>query len=158
MQLAIAPGFALAGALSGGRLALANPDTVPAGRYARAALMQLGVWPAVEKSLTRSENVRAALVLVARGEAPLGIVYATDAQAEPRVRVVDTFAARLHPPIVYPAAVVSGRVNPGSRALLEYLGATDARVGFLHTLSAVQSLRCCPVLPLADTTQADRRA
>ena len=128
LKLAIAPGFALAAAPGGARLALANPDTVPAGRYAKAALMQLGVWPAVEKSLTRSESVRAAMVLVARGEAPLGIVYATDAQAEPRVRVVDTFAARLHPPVVYPAAVVAGRLNPGSQALLDHLGGAGARV------------------------------
>lgn len=131
-KLAIAPGFALAGALGGGRLALANPDTVPAGRYAKAALMQLGVWSAVEKSLTRSESVRAALVLVARGEAPLGIVYATDAQAEPRVRVVDTFAARLHPAVVYPAAVLAGRLNPASQALLDHLGGADAGVVWLR--------------------------
>ncbi len=133
LKLVITPGFALAAALGGGRLALANPDTVPAGRYAKAALMQLGVWPAVEKSLTRSESVRAALVLVARGEAPLGIVYATDAQAEVRVRVVDTFAARLHPPVVYPAAVLAGRLNPGSQALLDHLagaGVVWARHGF----------------------------
>lgn len=127
LKLAIAPNFALAAALGNGRLALANPDNVPAGKYARAALTQLGVWTAVEKTLTRSENVRASLVLVARGEVPLGIVYATDAAAEPRVRVVDIFAATLHLPIVYPAALLAGRKNPATLALLDYLGGAAAR-------------------------------
>ena len=117
----------MAAALGNGRLALANPDNVPAGKYARAALTQLGVWTAVEKTLTRSENVRASLVLVARGEVPLGIVYATDAAAEPRVRVVDIFAATLHLPIVYPAALLAGRKNPATLALLDYLGGAAAR-------------------------------
>jgi molybdate transport system substrate-binding protein len=127
IRLAIGPNFGLQAALKGGRLALANPDTVPIGKYARAALAALGVWEGVEKSLTRSENVRAALVLVARGEAPLGIVYATDARAEPRTRVVDTFAPGLHPPVVYPGALVAGRKNPAAQALLDYLGAAEAR-------------------------------
>ncbi len=127
IKLAIVPNFALVATLGNGRLALANPDSVPAGKYARAALMQLGVWPAVEKALTRSENVRASLTLVARGEAPLGIVYATDAAAEPRVRVVDTFADSLHPPIVYPAALLAGRQNPATQALLDYLRSAAAR-------------------------------
>ena len=127
LKLAIAPNFALAAALGDARLALANPDSVPAGKYGKAALLQLGVWRSVEKSLTRSENVRASLLLVARGETPLGIVYATDAMAEPRVRVVDIFAANLHPPIVYPAAILAGRQNPATQALLDYLGGTAAR-------------------------------
>ena len=135
VKLAIAPNFALATALGDGRLAVANPDSVPAGKYARAALTQLGVWAAVEKTLTRSENVRASLLLVARGEAPLGIVYATDAAAEPRVRVVDIFAANLHPPIVYPAALLAGRANPATLGLLDYLtgaaaGAVWVKYGF----------------------------
>lgn len=125
--LKIAPHFALAQALQGGRLALANPDAVPAGKYARSALTALGVWADVEKSLTRSENVRAALLLVARGEAPLGIVYATDAKAEPRVRVVDAFAAGLHPPILYSVAVTA-RGTTEAAALLAYLAGPDARV------------------------------
>lgn len=127
VPLKIAPNFALAQALQGGRLALANPDAVPAGKYARAALITLGVWPAIEHSLTRSENVRAALLLVARGEAPLGIVYATDAKAEPKVWVVDTFAANLHPPILYSAAVTA-RGKPEATALLAYLAGPEARV------------------------------
>lgn len=126
LQLKVAPHFALAQALQGGRLALANPDAVPAGKYARAALTTLGVWPAVEHSLTRSENVRAALLLVARGEAPLGIVYATDAKAESKVRVVDTFAAHLHPPILYSGAVTA-RARAEAATLLAYLAGPDAR-------------------------------
>lgn len=129
VKLAIAPNFALAAALGDGRLALANPDSVPAGKYARAALAQLGVWAAVEKTLTRSENVRASLVLVARGEAPLGIVYATDAAAEPRVRVVDIFVANLHPPIVYPAALTS-EARPDAAPFLAYLRGPQARAVF----------------------------
>ena len=126
-KLAIAPGFGLAAALKGGRLALANPDSVPIGKYAKAALTSLGVWNEVEKSLTRSEHVRASLVLVARGEAPLGIVYATDAKAEPRTRVVDTFSANLHPAVIYPGAIVAGKLNPASQSLLDYLGGPEAR-------------------------------
>ena len=125
--LAIAPGFALAAALKGGRLALANPQAVPVGKYAKAALITLGVWNDVEKFITSSENVRAALLLVALGETPLGIVYATDAKAEPRVRMVDTFPASLHPPIVYPAAVVAGKLNPATQGLLDYLGGDEGR-------------------------------
>ena len=127
LSLGIAPNFPLAAALKGGRLALANPDTVPIGKYAKAALTSLGVWSEVEKTLTRSENVRASLVLVARGEAPLGIVYATDAKAEPRVKVLDSFAASLHPPVVYPGAVLAGRLNPATRALIDYLSGSEAR-------------------------------
>jgi molybdate transport system substrate-binding protein len=107
VQLKIAPGFALLSALGSGRLASADPDSVPAGLYARAALMQLGVWEAVAPRLARAENVRAALAYVARGETPLGIVYRTDAGAEKRVRVVDVFPEDTHPPIVYPAALTS---------------------------------------------------
>lgn len=134
-SLKIAPKFPLALALDGGRLALANPDTVPIGKYAKAALIQLGVWSDVEKSLTRSENVRASLVLVARGEAPLGIVYVTDAKAEPKVRMVDTFAANLHPPVIYSAALVAGKRNPATQALLVDLrgpaaGAVWIKCGF----------------------------
>ena len=94
----ITPGFDLAAALGDGRLATADPDSVPAGEYARAALTKLGVWQRVSERLVRGENVRAALAYVARGEAPLGIVYQTDAQAEKRVRVVGVFRkAVTHP-------------------------------------------------------------
>ncbi|HKW82030.1 MAG TPA: molybdate ABC transporter substrate-binding protein [Casimicrobiaceae bacterium] len=127
VSLRIAPGFALAAALHGGRLAMANPDGVPAGRYGRDALRALGVWDAVEPRLARAENVRAALRLVARGEAPLGIVYATDALAEPNVRVIDTFPATTHAPIVYPVAIVSQSRSPYAERFVEYLESPAAR-------------------------------
>ena len=121
VTLKIGAGFGLASALGGGRLAMANPDSVPAGRYGRSALEALGVWSSVETRIARTENVRAALALVARGEAPLGIVYRTDALAEKGVRVVDTFPASTHPPILYPAAVVATGQAPAARSLLDYL-------------------------------------
>jgi len=104
--IALVQGADIAGALKGGRLACADPDSVPAGRYARAALMSLGIWPSLADRLARAENVRVALAWVARGEAPLGIVYVTDALAEARIRVVDTFPEDSHPPIRYPAAAM----------------------------------------------------
>ena len=105
LRVRIAPGMPIAGWLGQGRLALADPTSVPAGRYAQAALTRLGVWPQVSGKVAPADNVRGALAFVARGEAPLGIVYATDARAEPRVRVVGVFPENTHPPIVYPAAV-----------------------------------------------------
>ena len=123
----IGPNFPLAAVLGSGRLALANPDSVPAGKYAKAALQALDVWPSMENKVARTENVRAALVLVARGEAPLGIVYATDAAAEPKVRVVGTFAESTHPPIVYPIAIVAGQRPPAASALIAYLASPAAR-------------------------------
>ncbi len=125
-RLRIAPGFALAAALGDGRLAIADPGAVPAGRYARAALGTLGVWKAVEGRLAPAANVRAALALVARGEAPLGIVYRTDALAEPRVAVVDTFPESSHPPIVYPLGVLRG-APAAADAFAAYLAAPAAR-------------------------------
>ena len=126
-QLAISPGFPLAAALGRERLAMADPDSVPAGQYGRAALEHLGVWSSVEPRISRAENVRAALALVSRGEAPFGIVYATDAQAEKGVRVVDIFPADSHPAIVYPAAIVAASASPAARPLLDYLRSAAAR-------------------------------
>ncbi|MDH4188701.1 MAG: molybdate ABC transporter substrate-binding protein [Betaproteobacteria bacterium] len=120
VTLRIEPAMPLVGALHGGRLALGDPAHVPAGRYARAALEKLGVWSPLRGRLAPGENVRAALALVARGEAPLGIVYETDARADPAVRVVDRFDASLHPAIVYPMALVKGAGKEG-RALAAYL-------------------------------------
>ena len=109
LSLKIGPGFTLAAALGeAGRLALADPYSVPAGLYARTALVRLGVWSGVERRIVSADNVRTALNFVARGEAPLGIVYATDARVEPRVRVVDVFPAATHAPITYPAAAAAG--------------------------------------------------
>ena len=122
----IAPGFDLAALLGDGRLAVANTDAVPAGRYAKAALETLGVWNSVSGSLAQAENVRAALALVSTGEAPLGIVYRTDANADPQVRILGTFPATAHPPIVYPVAILSGSENPGSEALLVFLSGEAA--------------------------------
>jgi molybdate transport system substrate-binding protein len=118
LHLPIQHGFPIAKALSGGRIALADPDSVPAGRYAKAALTGLGVWPAVEPKVARTENVRAALAFVARGEAPLGVVYDTDALAEPDVKVIGVFPASSYPKIVYPAAAIAASRQPQSAAAL----------------------------------------
>ena len=126
-SLRIAPGFDLASALGKDKLAMANPDTVPAGKYGKAALESLGVWSRVEKQVARAENARAALVLVSRGEAGFGIVYATDAMADRGVRIVDTFPATSHPPIVYPAALTTSGKSPAGKALLAYLQAPTVR-------------------------------
>jgi molybdate transport system substrate-binding protein len=127
-ELTIAPNFALDAVLGKhGRLAIADPASVPAGRYGKAALQALGVWHALSQRLAPTENVRAALMLVARGEAPLGIVYTSDAQAEPRVRVVGVFPAHTHAPIVYPAAVLAQSRAAGAQALLDDLRGSDAR-------------------------------
>ncbi|MEA3537745.1 MAG: molybdate ABC transporter substrate-binding protein [Pseudomonadota bacterium] len=133
----IAKGFPLARALGSGRLTMADPAAVPAGRYARAALEALGVWAAVEPRVVRSENVRAALALVERGEAPLGIVYATDAAASRKVRVVGVFPASSHPPIRYPAARLRTAKAKDAPAFLAFLGSRQARVIFArHGFSA----------------------
>ncbi len=125
-RIRIAPGFALGDALGSGRLAIANPDAVPAGRYAKASLTALGAWSAVERRLAPAENVRAALLLVARGEAPFGIVYRTDAMAEPGVRIVDAFPAASHPPIVYPIVLLKG-APAAAKDLSVYLASAKAR-------------------------------
>jgi molybdate transport system substrate-binding protein len=128
--LKIAPGFDLAGALGkDGRLALANPDAVPAGKYAKAALTKLGVWPGVEGRVAPAENVRAALALVSRGEAPLGIVYRTDAMADKGVRVVDTFPAGSHPEIIYPMVQLKG-AGAATARLAEHLAAPAMRAAW----------------------------
>jgi molybdate transport system substrate-binding protein len=126
-SLRIGPGFGLAAALGTDRLAMANPDSVPAGKYGKAALEHLGVWQSVEKQVARAENVRAALSLVSRGEAPFGIVYATDAHADKGVRIVDAFPAASHPPIVYPATVIAASRSPAAKPFLESLRAASAR-------------------------------
>ncbi|MEP6678935.1 MAG: molybdate ABC transporter substrate-binding protein [Betaproteobacteria bacterium] len=125
--LKIAPRFDLRGALQGERLAMANPDSVPAGRYGKSALETLGVWRDVSASVARAENVRAALALVSRGEVAFGIVYATDALADKGVRIVDAFPPGTHPPIVYPAAIVAASRSPAARPLLDYLRSPGAR-------------------------------
>ena len=128
LSLEIVPGFALERALGGGRLALGNPNHVPAGRYAREALEHLGVWPMVRDRLARAESVRGALNFVARGEARLGIVYRSDAHAEPRVRIVSMFPANVHTPIEYPAAIRVGSNRPvEARSIIEFLRAQQGQ-------------------------------
>jgi molybdate transport system substrate-binding protein len=130
VKLSITPGFDLAAALGDGRLAMANVDAVPAGRYGKAALESLGVWDGVADKVAQAENVRAALQLVALGEAPLGIVYQTDATAEPGVRVVGTFPEDSHDQIVYPAALTAESANHDAAAFLDYLQGAAARTIF----------------------------
>ncbi len=126
----VGPGLDLAAALGGGRLAMGNVDAVPAGKYGKAALEKLGAWEGVKDRIAQAESVRAALLLVSRGEAPLGIVYATDAAADPAVKIVGTFPDGSHPPIVYPVAVTKDATNPDAAAFLAYLRAPAARAAF----------------------------
>jgi molybdate transport system substrate-binding protein len=129
VKLAIAPHFALAAALGGGRLATGDPDSVPVGRYARAALTALGVWNSVEDRLVRADNVRAALAYVDRAEVPLGIVYQTDALIDKGVRIVDAFPDATHPPIVYPIALTAG-ARSGAQEFVDFLRTPTAQAVF----------------------------
>lgn len=129
-QLKLVPGVNVAATLGGKRIALANPDTVPAGKYARAAFTSLGAWDAIAGKVAAVDNVRAALALVARGEAPLGVVYRTDALAERKVRVVDAFPAASHPAIVYAVVTLKRSASPAAPALVAYLGSPPARALF----------------------------
>jgi molybdate transport system substrate-binding protein len=126
----IKPGFDLAKALAGGKLSMANVDAVPAGKYGKAALEKLGAWNGVKGNIAQAENVRAALLLVARGEAPLGIVYATDAAAEPNVKIVGAFPAGSHPPIIYPAGETKASKSADAKAFLDHLKSSKARPAF----------------------------
>jgi molybdate transport system substrate-binding protein len=126
----IQPGFDLAALLKGGHLAMANVDAVPAGKYGKASLEKLGAWNGVKDKIAQAENVRAALVLVARGEAPLGIVYQTDAASDPSVKIVGTFPENTHPPIIYPIALTKESTNPDAQAFLNYLKSPPARPAF----------------------------
>lgn len=126
---------ALARVLGAGPLAMADTESVPAGKYGKAALIKLGVWDAVAPHVVRAENVRAALALVERGAAPLGIVYATDARASAAVRIAGVFPAGSHPPIAYPIARLKGSTNAEGEAFRRFLvsragKAIFARYGF----------------------------
>lgn len=134
-EIALQPGLDLSGYLGEGRLSLGDPSHVPAGMYAKEALVKLGMWGFVQDRAAASANVRAALALVERGEAPLGVVYATDARVSQRVKVVSRFPADSHTPITYPAAVVKNQDGAQARAYLEFLkspqaGAIFKRFGF----------------------------
>jgi len=124
------PGVDLRLALAGQKLAMADPNSVPAGRYGKAALMALGGWDVIASSVAPADNVRTALAYVARGETPLGIVYGTDAKSDPKVRVVATFPANTHPPIVYPAALTV-QAQPAAEKFLTYLQSPDAQAAFI---------------------------
>jgi molybdate transport system substrate-binding protein len=127
--LSIAPHFNLAGALGDGRLALADPASVPAGKYGKAALTALGVWDSVAARVAPAENVRVALEYVARGETPYGIVYATDARVAPQVKVIGVFPEATHQPIVYPVAM-SRTATPAAGDFLAFLSGSEARAIF----------------------------
>ena len=130
VEATIAADFDLAGLLGDGRLAMANVDAVPAGKYGKAALEKLGVWASVEGRVAQAENVRAALALVSTGEAPLGIVYKTDAAADPKVKVVGAFPESSHPQIVYPVAQTAESRDSDTPAFLKCLQSAKAKVLF----------------------------
>lgn len=123
----IGPGFNLADLLGSGRLAMADTNAVPAGKYGKASLEALGVWSTVQDKVAQAENVRAALLLVSRAEAPLGIVYQTDAAADANVKIVDAFPANTHPAIVYPIALTASGNSPDAAAFLAYIKSAKAR-------------------------------
>jgi molybdate transport system substrate-binding protein len=129
-EVSVRPGFDLAAALGAGRLAMANVDAVPAGKYGKAALENLGAWQGVRDRIAQAESVRAALLLVSRGEAPLGIVYRTDAASDPDVRIVADFPQGTHPPIIYPVAQTTASQHPDAQALLDFLRSGQAKLLF----------------------------
>jgi molybdate transport system substrate-binding protein len=126
----IAPNFDLAKLVGDGKLAMANVDSVPAGKYGKAALEKLGVWGSVEGKVAQAENVRAALALVSTGEAPLGIVYKTDAAADKKVKIIGTFPADSHKPIIYPVAQTASSKDDDTPAFLKCLQSAKAKALF----------------------------
>lgn len=130
LRVNVEAGFPLSSLLGSGRLAMANTDAVPAGRYGKAALLSLGVWNDVKDHIAQAENVRAALVLVSRGEAPLGIVYKSDAVSDPEVELVGTFPSSTHPAIIYPIAITTDAKSRDANAFFEELKSPQARATF----------------------------
>lgn len=130
ISVKLAEGLDLAGILGEDKLAMGDPDHVPAGIYGKQAMESLGIWAAASPKVARAKDVRAALALVERGEAPLGVVYATDAAISTKVRVVDIFPESAHPPITYPVALVKGKATPVARSFLEFLRSPEARAVF----------------------------
>jgi molybdate transport system substrate-binding protein len=130
VSINVAPGFDLAASLKGGRLAMGNIDAVPAGKYGKAALEKLGAWNGVKDKIAQAESVRAALVLVSRGEAPLGLVYQTDAASDPTVKIVATFPESTHPSIIYPIALTKESRSAQAPSLLSYIRSPAARAAF----------------------------
>jgi molybdate transport system substrate-binding protein len=131
INLKIEPHFGLAAALGASRLATGDPDSVPVGRYAHEALANLGVWDEIAARLVRADSVRSALAFVDRGEAALGIVYATDALIDKNVRVVDTFPEKSHMPIIYPAALTAGS-KAATAQFLTYIRGSAGDLAFKH--------------------------
>lgn len=130
-NVTLAPGVDIAALLgAGGRLSMGSVESVPAGKYGKAALEKLGSWAAVKDRLAQADNVRAAMLLVSRGEAPLGIVYQTDAAADPSVRIAGIFPQDSHPPIIYPVAVTKDATNPDAAAFLAFMRSAAARAAF----------------------------
>lgn len=123
---------ALTAALGGGKIATGDPASVPVGKYAKAALEKLGLWSAVEANFAFTDNVRAALAFVSREEAPLGIVYFSDAKSDPKVKIVATFPANSHPQIVYPIAVTSAAQGDSAAKLLAFLKSKAAKPIFVE--------------------------
>ena len=128
-SVTMAPGFDLAALAGSGRIATGDVRAVPAGLYAKAALEKLGIWSSVESKIAMAENVRAALVLVARGEAPLGIVYETDAKIDPSVKIIGVFPEDSHPPIIYPVAMTND-AKPDAAQYLAFLTTPSAKAVF----------------------------
>jgi molybdate transport system substrate-binding protein len=128
-KVTIGPGFDLARLAGDGKIATGDVSAVPVGKYAKAALEKIGAWRAAEPKFAMAESVRAALTLVARGEAALGIVYATDAQVEPEVKIVGVFPADSHPPIIYPVAATTN-AKPEAAAYLAFLQSATAKAIF----------------------------
>ncbi|MDI7862248.1 molybdate ABC transporter substrate-binding protein [Rhizobiaceae bacterium n13] len=126
----IARDLDLAGLLGDGRLAMGAVDSVPAGKYGKEALQSLGLWPSVESKIAGAESVRAALALVSRGEAPYGIVYKTDAAADPGVAIIGTFPEDSHKPIIYPVAILADAPNAAAAAYLDFLKSRKTRPFF----------------------------
>src|SRR5262249_1209586 len=123
----IKPGFDLAKVLGEGRLAMANVDSVPAGKYGKAALEKLGVWDSVAAKVAQAGNVRAAFLLVSRGEAPAGMVHQTDAASDRNVEIIGAFPENTHPPIIYPIALTSTATSPDAAAFLAYIRSDKAK-------------------------------
>jgi molybdate transport system substrate-binding protein len=129
-QVTIGKGFDIAKLAGDGRIAVANVTAVPAGLYAKAALKNLGAWQAAEPKLAQAENVRATLAYVARSETPLGIVYATDAKVEPKVKIVGVFPDDSYPPVIYPVAAIADTKNPYVKRYLAFLRSSAAKAIF----------------------------
>ena len=132
VRIPVRPPAALAKVLTAGPLAMADVNSVPAGKYGKAALEKLGVWAQVEPKVVGAENVRAALALVERGAAPLGIVYATDAKASPSVKIAGVFPENTHPPITYPVARLKASTNPEGEAFRRFLISREGKAIFVR--------------------------